>query len=249
MPHRSPPQTRAAAPVPTSPWHEAARKAAVGVATFLLWSASASAVVVDAASLPNGTLLGSTNFQGLSFGSAATNWYAFSYASSGPVFVLGSGSTNSASGAHSFIRASEAIQLNSIRVAWVGGNDTVDGWFDLYNDDTRVFSGDKGLKNEPLYDANLAFTVSTTIRAVDVRPMQQDAGASMAYNRVVLVFRQANNPPNYAAIQSFDIQALQSANTLLGTPVVAVPEPDSVALLLAGLGTVGWVSGRRRNVA
>jgi|GEM_PF-5676934 len=211
---------------------------------------SASAAVVDATSLPNGTLMGSDNFQGLSFGSGASNWYAFSYPTSGPVFVLGSGSSNSQSGAYQFIRATEAIQLNSIRMAWVGGNDTVDGWFDLYNDSTRVFSGDKGLKDEPFYDANLAFTVGTTARTVDVTPFASTSSAvSPSYNRVALVFRQANNPPNYAAIASFDIQALNPANTALGAPVVAVPEPGSVALLMAGLGTVGWVTRRRRQMA
>ncbi len=58
----------------------------------------------------------------------------------------------------------------------------------------------------------------------------------LPYNRVMLVFRQANNPSNYAAIKSFNLEAADATHTALGTPISAVPEPSSLALLLGGLG-------------
>lgn len=209
-----------------------------------LMAASASATVIEAASLPNGAQVGSGRFEGLSFGSPGATWYTFNYPTSGPVFVLGGGTSGSSSGAHAFIQADEAIQVNRIRVAWVGGNDTVDGWFELFNDGTRVFSGNKDLKDESVYDPNLAFTVGTSIRNVDVTPSAQ--ASTPAYNRVILVFRQANNPPNYAAIPSLDIQAIDPNRTSLGTAIAAVPEPGALPLLLAGMGALGWVVRRRR---
>ena len=86
----------------------------------------------------------------------------------------------------------------------------------------------------------------TTVRTFDVAP---SAPSAAAYNRVVLVFRQANNPPNYAAIKSFNLEAADVTHAALGTPIPAVPEPSSAVLLLAGLGPVAWLMGRRRRAA
>ncbi len=128
--------------------------------------------------------------------------------------------------------------------------DTFGGAHDSF--ETAVETGFSGFK---AYDFSLTgtFDVTTTFAAFGA------VGSVGLYNSVgdTLVWSWGVGGPSYANSDTFSLStgsyyylvgsARPSSFTLTSTAVAAVPEPETYALLAAGLGIVGFVASRRRR--
>lgn len=181
----------------------------------------------------------------------SSDWYAYTTPGRPRTFQLGSVESNS--GAYTFLTASANFALDSVTVSYNGGNDTVDGWFEFYDGNTLVASGSSHLDKDvsaQLEKQTLAFHLGFNPGGGSTTSMTLSGWGDVGfYNRVVMVYDNRRQSPNFAGVTSFTVQS-QDASRQMGLAPVApapVPEPSTYAMMLAGIGAIGFMTRRRRQ--
>ncbi|MDP4300800.1 PEP-CTERM sorting domain-containing protein [Leptothrix discophora] len=223
--------------------------ATIGALTGLFAGLAQAAVTIDIASPRFAADAPVSDLgNGLSF---AQGWWASSPSTGFRTFQLST--TETASANYGFLTSTEAFRLTNITVSFIGGNDTVDGWIEFYNGNQLVASGSDKLDSRlrALENPSLSFKVGVTGPGVITRSvtLAPQLATDLYYDRVTFAYANAGHPTNYAGIASFTLQA-KNPNSNLGLVAVSpppVPEPSTYAMMLAGIGAIGFMTRRRRK--
>ncbi len=224
------------------------RALAVIALVALGWSASAAQAVeirADEARFqsPTPSLVVDALGGGLRFGAAGSASWIAATGSVAAVDMFSPLSKNQNNGYVFLTAGGDQFSLDSVSLVFNGGNDKVDGWFEFWNGSTLVASGSKASDvAEQLQNQKLSFHLGTDQRTTTLSGWSGLA----AYNAVYFFYDNKGDQQNLAGITSFSVQSRQP-NNQLGVAPAPVPEPSTYAMMLAGIGAIGFMTRRRRQ--
>ncbi|RZS52095.1 PEP-CTERM sorting domain-containing protein [Sphaerotilus mobilis] len=168
------------------------------------------------------------------------NWHAVQATTSAPRrFVLGTGEADN--GTYAFLYSRDSFVLSSVTVVFNGGqSDSQDGWLEFYNGNsaTPVATGNDKAK-DGTYVGSMSFNIGGTQSSLprSFTMTANPALTGLTYNRVLLVYGRES-----AAAQSVAVSTLQVQGQ-----TAPVPEPSTYAMMLAGIGAIGFMTRRRKQ--
>lgn len=219
--------------------------------TWLAWAcalllagatgAAQASVTLTPGSFAYNSAIGSVN--GLGFGTSLNNWYSF-----GTPLTFQLGGTRHDNNAYEFLHAAttQDFQLESLIVRIGSGNDTASGWFNFYNDGVLVATGDAKAKKAPEYNEALSYALDIKAGTFSQALVLSSIGGY--YDRVTIQYGKGKLPVNDVGISAFTFKAKDPGSKLGQLTVPSpIPEPSTYAMMLAGIGAIGFMTRRRRQ--